>query len=62
MMLFLEWHFHDNDEISLTFQNTIPAKILCFDSYSVSGSGEVQWCFSQVKGTVDDDVTEGKFF
>ncbi|XP_071476128.1 serine/threonine-protein phosphatase 2A 55 kDa regulatory subunit B delta isoform-like isoform X2 [Diadema antillarum] len=25
---------------------------------AVSGSGEVQWCFSQVKGTVDDDVTE----
>eukprot|EP00057_Strongylocentrotus_purpuratus_P019786 XP_011674260.1 PREDICTED: LOW QUALITY PROTEIN: serine/threonine-protein phosphatase 2A 55 kDa regulatory subunit B delta isoform [Strongylocentrotus purpuratus] len=27
-------------------------------SKAVSGSGEVQWCFSQVKGTVDDDVTE----
>ena len=23
-----------------------------------SGSSEVQWCFSQVKGTLDDDVTE----
>jgi len=26
----------------------------------VSGSSEIQWCFSQVKGTLDDDVTEGK--
>ncbi|CAB3361366.1 Hypothetical predicted protein [Cloeon dipterum] len=24
----------------------------------MSGNGEVQWCFSQVKGTLDDDVTE----
>ena len=23
-----------------------------------SSSSEVQWCFSQVKGTLDDDVTE----
>lgn len=22
------------------------------------GNGDVQWCFSQVKGTLDDDVTE----
>ena len=27
---------------------------------SVSGSSEIQWCFSQVKGTLDDDVTEGE--
>ena len=26
----------------------------------VSGSSDIQWCFSQVKGTLDDDVTEGK--
>lgn len=25
------------------------------------GSSDIQWCFSQVKGTLDDDVTEGKF-
>jgi len=25
-----------------------------------SSGGEVQWCFSQVKGALDDDVTEGK--
>jgi hypothetical protein len=25
---------------------------------SGSSSSEVQWCFSQVKGTLDDDVTE----
>lgn len=23
--------------------------------------GNVQWCFSQVKGAMDDDVAEGKF-
>ncbi|KAL3173649.1 hypothetical protein MRX96_041469 [Rhipicephalus microplus] len=22
------------------------------------GNGDIQWCFSQVKGTLDDDVTE----
>lgn len=28
----------------------------------VSGNGgEVQWCFSQVKGTIEEEVTEGKF-
>lgn len=25
---------------------------------SGSNSSEIQWCFSQVKGTLDDDVTE----
>jgi hypothetical protein len=25
-----------------------------------AGNGELQWCFSQVKGTLDDDVTEGE--
>lgn len=25
-----------------------------------AGNGEIQWCFSQVKGALDDDVTEGK--
>lgn len=24
----------------------------------MAGNGEIQWCFSQVKGTLDDDVTE----
>ena len=23
-----------------------------------TGNGDVQWCFAQVKGTLDDDVTE----
>jgi hypothetical protein len=27
---------------------------------SVPGPNEIQWCFSQVKGTLDDDVTEGE--
>lgn len=26
------------------------------------GGNDVQWCFSQVKGAIDDDVAEGKFF
>lgn len=25
---------------------------------SFAGNGDIQWCFSQVKGTLDDDVTE----
>lgn len=27
----------------------------------VANSGDLQWCFSQVKGTVEEDVTEGYF-
>ena len=27
-------------------------------SHIAGPSSEVQWCFSQVKGTLDDDVTE----
>lgn len=30
------------------------------ESSDLSGSSDIQWCFSQVKGTLDDDVTEGK--
>ena len=25
-----------------------------------AGNSDIQWCFSQVKGTLDDNVTEGK--
>lgn len=25
------------------------------------GDGHIHWCFSQVKGSMDDDVAEGKF-
>ena len=28
---------------------------------TASSSTDIQWCFSQVKGTLDDDVTEGKY-
>ncbi|KAB0346604.1 hypothetical protein FD755_015293 [Muntiacus reevesi] len=31
--------------------------------HSLQGAGggnDIQWCFSQVKGAVDDDVAEGK--
>ena len=41
----------------LKFQSTLTWWILLF----VSGNGDIQWSFSQVKGTLDDDVTEGKF-
>jgi hypothetical protein len=27
--------------------------------YLISGNGEIQWCFSQVKGTLEDEVTDG---
>lgn len=39
-----------------------------FDSFDYSSScffvfagpgGDMQWCFSQVKGAIDDDVAEG---
>ena len=30
------------------------------DGKTGSSSTEIQWCFSQVKGTLDDDVTEGR--
>nr|CAD7424314.1 unnamed protein product [Timema monikensis] len=30
------------------------------NSKRYSNGGDTQWCFSQVKGTLDDDVTEGK--
>ena len=30
--------------------------ILCIGG----GSEDMQWCFSQVKGAIDDDVAEGK--
>ena len=38
---------------------------LCTDSrysnYTVLGGGEeIPWCFSQVKGTIEDEVADGK--
>lgn len=27
-----------------------------------AGNGDIQWCFSQVKGTLDDDVSEGEYY
>lgn len=32
--------------------------VLCFSG--AGGGNDIQWCFSQVKGAVDDDVAEGK--
>ena len=29
-------------------------------TFCVAGNSDIQWCFSQVKGTLDDNVTEGK--
>lgn len=30
-----------------------------FASLSTGPGGDMQWCFSQVKGAIDDDVAEG---
>jgi len=30
--------------------------------FFVGNGGEIQWCFSQVKGTVEEDVTEGLYW
>lgn len=27
--------------------------------YLISVNNDIQWCFSQVKGTLEDDATEG---
>lgn len=38
-------------------------KEFAFNKHSLFlGNGDIQWCFSQVKGTLDDDVTEGRFY
>ncbi|KAG5313383.1 2ABA phosphatase, partial [Acromyrmex insinuator] len=37
------------------------SNIICAD-YNDFRNGDIQWCFSQVKGTLEDDVTEGKVF
>ena len=30
--------------------------------HGVTGNGtDTQWCFSQVKGTLDDEITDGKY-
>ena len=37
--------------------------IYAFSNIFFSGNGgEIQWCFSQVKGTVEEDITEGKIW
>lgn len=33
---------------------------LVFRTGNGGGNSDVQWCFSQVKGAIDDDVAEGK--
>lgn len=33
---------------------------LVFGAGTGGGNSDVQWCFSQVKGAIDDDVAEGK--
>lgn len=34
---------------------------MCFlDAGAGGGGNDVQWCFSQVKGAIDDDVAEGE--
>ena len=38
----------------------VRVRILVDDLFRcVSGNSDIQWCFSQVKGTLEDDATEG---
>ena len=30
--------------------------------FFLGNGGDIQWCFSQVKGTIEEDVTEGKIY
>ena len=32
------------------------------DFFVVNDDAPVKWCFSQVKGTVEEDITEGRLF
>lgn len=34
--------------------------LLCAVSPGGGASGEIPWCFSQVKGTIEDEVAEGR--
>lgn len=43
---------------SIFLQGRISIDMLSSSSNDVENN-EVQWCFSQVKGALDDDVTEG---
>ena len=34
----------------------------CYSCELLSGNGgEIQWCFSQVKGSIEEEVADGKF-
>lgn len=33
---------------------------VCSALYATGGGGEIPWCFSQVKGTIEDEVADGK--
>ena len=37
----------------------MPLVVLISLMPSLVENGELQWCFSQVKGTIEEDVTEG---
>ncbi|CAL8081989.1 unnamed protein product [Orchesella dallaii] len=43
-----------NDKIRSSYPSSEDAMSFLFNA----GNGEIQWCFSQVKGALDDDVTE----
>lgn len=45
----------------IKFANSFNWGLCCFFLLPGAGGGnDIQWCFSQVKGAVDDDVAEGK--
>ena len=35
---------------------------ICYSSFLITGGSheEIPWCFSQVKGTIEDEVADGK--
>lgn len=33
---------------------------ICSTPCTTGGGGEIPWCFSQVKGTIEDEVADGK--
>lgn len=34
--------------------------MICSTRYAAGGGGEIPWCFSQVKGTIEDEVADGE--
>ena len=48
-------------DVSPDLRQLFRACTLTMRVFFVGNGGEIQWCFSQVKGTVEEDVTEGLY-